>query len=113
MTEDQLVAGVLDALALAGWHAWHVRRSDRGLWMGQRGWPDITALPPRLGGPLLVLECKAERGALSPDQARWLALLHRAGITTAVLRPDRYDRAIRLILAGEAGRESWEWAFRA
>ena len=59
MTEDQLVAGLTDAMHLAGWHWWHIRRSDRALWMGTKGWPDITALPPRHDGPLLVIEAKA------------------------------------------------------
>jgi hypothetical protein len=112
MTEDQLISGLMDALHLAGWRYWHIRRSDRGLWMGDRGWPDITALPPRLDGPLLVIEAKSHRGALTEEQARWLALLHRAGVTTAVIRPARYDRAIHHILDGDSSQASWEWAFR-
>ena len=100
MTEDQLVVGLTDAMHLAGWKYWHIRRSDKALLMGHRGWPDITALPPRLDGPLLVIEAKAARGALTEDQGRWLALLHRAGVTTAVIRPNRYDRALHLILDG-------------
>jgi hypothetical protein len=80
--------------------------------MGTRGWPDITALGPRLNGPLLVIEAKSARGALTEEQARWLALLHRTGIATAIIRPNRYDRAVRCILAGDSSQASWEWAFR-
>ena len=113
MTEDQMVSGLMDAMHLAGWRYWHIRRSDRGLWMGHKGWPDISALPPRLDGPLLVIEAKSHRGALTPEQGQWLALLHRAGVTTAVIRPNRYDRALHLILDGRSDAASWEWAFRA
>lgn len=112
MSEDELVGGLLEAFALAGWVYWHVRRSDRALWMGVKGWPDITALPPRLTGPLLMIEAKAGPGRLSPEQARWLALLHRAGNTTAIIKPDGYDRALELIVKGDSSREAWEWAFR-
>jgi hypothetical protein len=112
MTEDQLVHGLADAMSLSGWHWWHVRRSDRALWMGTKGWPDLTALPPRLNGPLLVIEAKSAHGVVTPEQGRWLALLHRTGITTAVIRPNRYDRAIHLILDGLSDQASWEWAFR-
>jgi hypothetical protein len=111
MSEDEVLGGLLDAFALAGWRYWHVRRSDRALWMGVRGWPDVTALPPRLGGPLLVLEVKGPRGVLSEAQAVWIALLHRAGVTTGVIRPSGYDRALALIIAGDASPASWEWAF--
>ena len=112
MTEDELVGGLLDAMALSGWHYWHVRRSDRALWMGEKGWPDITALPPRLNGPLLVIEAKSAHGVLSEEQGRWLALLHRTGVTTAIIRPPRYDRALHLILDGTSNPFDWEWAFR-
>ena len=112
MTEDQLINGLLDALALAGWHAWHIRRSDRGLLMGEKGWPDITALPRVVGRPLLVIEAKTDRGALTQEQARWIATLHRAGVTAVVIRPRDYDRALGLIVAGTSSPESWDWAFR-
>lgn len=112
MSEDQLVGGLLDAFALAGWSYWHVRRSDRALWMGSPGWPDITALPPVIGRPLLVIECKADRGTITPAQATWIARLHRAGITAAVIRPRDYDRALGLIVARSSDPEAWEWAFR-
>jgi hypothetical protein len=112
MTEDQLIAGLLDAFALAGWAAWHMRRSDRGLLMGRPGWPDITALPRTVGRPLLVIEAKSSRGALTAEQAMWLMRLHHAGITTAVIRPSSYDRAVALILEGDSGPGAWEWAFR-
>jgi hypothetical protein len=112
MTEDQLVHGLADAMSLAGWTWWHVRRSDRALWMGTKGWPDISALPPRHDGPLLVIEAKSAHGVVTPEQGRWLSLLHRAGVTAAVIRPKHYDRALHLVLDGTSRRDDWEWAFR-
>jgi hypothetical protein len=112
LTEDELLSGILDAMRLAGWRFWHARRSDHAIWQGDRGWPDVTALPPRGDGPLLVIECKAANGSLTEEQGRWLALLYRAGVTTAIVRPTRYDRALGLILAGDSTKEAWEWAFR-
>jgi len=110
MGEDELVTGLLEAFALAGWHAFHVRRSDRALLMGRAGWPDITAIRP--DGRLLVIEAKSATGRVSEAQGRWLVLLHRAGVTAAVIRPADYDRAIHLILAGESRQVAWDWAFR-
>ena len=112
MTEDDLVAGLLDALTVAGWQAWHVRRSDRALWQGTPGWPDLTALPPRGRGPLLVIEAKSDGGRVTEQQAVWLVRLHQAGCTAALIRPPDYERAVDLILAGDASAEAWAWAFR-
>jgi hypothetical protein len=112
MSEDQLISGLLEALSLGGWKAWHMRRSDRGLLMGAPGWPDITALPRVVGRPLLVIEAKTGRGVLTAEQARWIVQLHRAGITAVVIRPAGYDRALGLIVAGTSDPDAWEWAFR-
>jgi len=112
VTEDELVGGLLDAMKLTGWRYWHARRSDHALWVGTQGWPDITALSPRLDSALLVIECKSDLGRLTDEQARWIARLHYAGITTAVIRPAGYDRALRLILAGDSSTAAWDWAFR-
>lgn len=111
ITEDEVVTGLLDAMGLTGWAAWHARRSDRAIWQGTPGWPDITAVPPG-PGPLLVIEVKSSRGAVTETQAQWLVRLHRRGVTCAVVRPVDYDRALDLILAGKSDRVDWEWAFR-
>lgn len=111
MTEDELVTGLLDAFGIAGWSAWHVRRSDRAIWMGTPGWPDITACPPN-PGPMLVLEAKSATGRVSGAQATWLVQCHQRGITAAVLRPADYDRALKLILSVDSSPEAWAWAFK-
>jgi VRR-NUC domain len=115
MTENQMVEGLLDAFAATGWRAWHVRRSDRALWQGDPGWPDITALPKPnangLQGPLLAIEVKGANGRLSDHQAAWLFRLTAAGVTAVVIRPDDYDRALYLVMQGDSRMKSWQWAF--
>jgi len=111
MSEDSLVAGLMDAFALYEWEAWHVRRSDRALLMGRPGWPDITALPPG-PGPLLVIEAKTKTGRATSNQARWLVRLHQVGVTTALIRPADYDRAVGLIASKNSEASTWDWAFR-
>ncbi len=111
MTEDDLMTGLLDAMRLAGWRAMHIRRSDLALVMGAQGWPDIFAIPPR-DGPALAIETKSQAGHLSTDQGAWLVRLLQAGVTSAVVRPADYDRALDLILAGVSGRDDWAWSWR-
>lgn len=110
MTEDDLLVGLVQGALVSGWRVWHARRSDRAVVMGTQGWPDITALPPK-AGPLLVIECKSDHGAVTADQAQWLVGLSRAGVTAGVVRPVDYDRALALILDGNSRAESWDWAF--
>ena len=111
MREDDLLAGLTEAMTLAGWRWTHVRRSDRALVMGSKGWPDIVAIPP-VAGPVLVIEAKADLGRLTDDQGFWLVRLLQSGVTAAVVRPVDYDRALDLILAGTSGRDAWAWGWR-
>lgn len=111
MTEDDLLVGLMDGMMLAGWSAWHIRRSDRALLMGARGWPDITGCPPN-AGPILVIECKAEAGKVTESQAAWLVRCAQRGVTAAVVRPRDYDRALQLVLACDSRPDAWRWAFR-
>ena len=91
MTEDELLTGITDALTLGGWRWWHIRRSDRALLMGHRGWPDVTAVK---AGRLLLLEAKTARGLVENDQWEWLGRLRSAGIDARVVRPADYDALV-------------------
>jgi hypothetical protein len=85
MSEDDLVTAVMDALTLYGWRATHHRRSDQALTMGDVGEPDIRGI--RNGRPLWI-ECKAQAGRLSREQAAWLgALAHVPNAVVRVVRP--------------------------
>lgn len=111
MTEDDLLAGILDAMRLAGWRAMHIRRSDLAIVQGNQGWPDVFATPPR-DGPALAIEAKSDTGHLRTEQGAWLVRLIQGGVTAAVVRPTDYDRALELILAGNSSRDAWSWAWR-
>lgn len=100
-------AGFQDALVeaahLTGWRAVHFRpaRTAHG-WRtpGQydaKGWPDLILSRAR-DGRLLAIECKAQGGRLTDEQATWLADLAACGIETHVAEPSDFD-AIALILA--------------
>ena len=97
MTEDELLAGILDACAVGGWRFHHIRRSDLALQQGQGGFPDIFALHPERG-LAFVAELKAEHGRLEPLQRDWLEAFDRCGIRACVLRPNAYDETVRWLI---------------
>lgn len=101
MSEDELLTGLTDALTLAGWRWFHMRRSDAAIVQGSQGWPDLFAVHPtrRLA---LAMETKSDSGRLTPDQAAWLAMLDLVGIPAVMVRPDDYDRMLNVILGRTA-----------
>ena|SRR5262252_2043419 len=78
-------AGLLEHIrALArrsGWLCYHTHDSRRS----EAGFPDLVLTN---GQRVLFLECKTSTGKLTPEQARWLALLaHSTQIDARVVRP--------------------------
>jgi hypothetical protein len=105
MTEDELLAGITEALTFGGWVWTHVIRSD-GVTMGRAGLPDIIAA--HADRPwLLAWELKSQRGAVSYDQLAWLFALKGPGIDVRVVRPEHYDRALDVILRGYDPAKVW------
>lgn len=102
MTEDELLQGITDALTIAGWRWFHVRRSDLAVVQGHQGWPDVFAVHPLRPRVALVMELKTATGQLTGDQGAWIALLRLAGLEAVVIRPDDYDRILAVILDGRA-----------
>lgn len=99
MTEDELLTGLLELLALTGWRAYHVRRSDRAIVQGSggSGFPDVIAAHPGRSR-LLAIECKSDAGLPSPEQLLWLLCLrHHPTIEATIVRPSTYDAAIAWI----------------
>jgi hypothetical protein len=86
-----------------GWAYIHLRDSRR---QRATGWPDLFAVK---GDKAIAIELKTERGRIKPEQARWLALLREAGISTYVWRPTQFDEVRRALLGdwspGEAGQQ--------
>src|SRR5262252_4676813 len=60
VTEDELYTGITEALTIAGWRWYHVRRSDGvSEGTGARGLPDIIAVHP-YRSHLIMWELKGE-----------------------------------------------------
>lgn len=106
MTEDELLAGITDALTIAGWTWTHIIRSDR-VTQGHAGLPDILA--GHESRPfVLAWELKKIGGTLTHDQVRWLIALRGAsGVDVRVIYPPDYDRALDVIIRGMHPRDVW------
>lgn len=100
MTEDELFAGLTDALTLAGWRWMHIIRSD-GVTAGAAGWPDLVAVHPSRN-VVLAWELKGERTPVSSDQAAWLVGLRDRPVDARLIRPRDYDDALRVILSAQS-----------
>lgn len=99
MTEDELLAGITEALTFGGWTWTHLIRSD-GVTMGHAGLPDILAVHPQRE-LMLAWELKSTKGQLRIDQLRWLlALGSVVGVDARTIRPEQYDQALDVILKG-------------
>ena len=84
-----------------GWVAFYTRKSaipGANGWraLGPAGYPDLTLVHPRQKRVLWV-ECKAEKGRLSPAQTRWLDTLTAAGQEAWTWRPSNSDEAKRVL----------------
>jgi hypothetical protein len=98
MTEDELLAGITEALELGGWVWTHIRRSD-GVTMGWSGLPDVIAAHDDLE-LVLAWELKSRSGRVSPDQLRWLFALGTAApnVDARIIRPADYDQALEVLI---------------
>lgn len=85
MTEDELLAAILDAAKYLGWRAYHVRNSKAGIIQGDAGFPDLVLARK---GRVLFVELKSEKGKLTPAQWAWLDDL---GSAPRAIRPPDLD----------------------
>lgn len=105
MTEDELYAGITEALTLAGWRWMHILRSDGVMTgTGAVGWPDLVAVHDRRA-QMLVWELKGDGGRPTSEQYAWIgpmavvAQLVGAGRFDArVVWPKLYDAALDYIV---------------
>lgn len=96
MSEDELLTALLELMALTGWRAYHVRRSDRAQiqGLGGDGFPDIIAVHADRSR-LVAIECKSDIGLPTPAQLVWLTCLRQhPTIESTIVRPATYDAAI-------------------
>lgn len=103
MSEDELQTGITEALTLAGWRWFHIRRSDQAIIEGFQGWPDIFAVHP-VRKLTLILELKAQDGRLSAEQGAWFSALGACHHNPIVIRPTEYDDILRAILDDRGGQ---------
>ena len=97
MGEDDLLAGITEALTLSGWRWHHLIRSD-GVTMGSAGLPDILAVHPSRG-MALAWELKGTDGRPTGDQVAWIASFAAiCGVDARIVWPADYDRALDYIL---------------
>jgi hypothetical protein len=83
MTEEQLLASVIE---LAGWLkllSYHTRDSRRSA----PGFPDLVLV----GSRVLFRELKSSKGKVTEDQYRWIEALDAAGEDVDVWRPFDWD----------------------
>jgi hypothetical protein len=95
MTEKQWQAVIVEAAQYLGFTVYHTEFSIRS----SPGFPDlILAKPPRL----VVIECKAERGKVTPAQERWLSLFAAVpGVTAVCARPSDWPCIEKLLKSEE------------
>lgn len=82
MTERELQDAVTELATLLGFDVYHTHDSRHSA----AGFPDLVLMHERRQ-VVLFRELKTELGAVSPEQARWLDGLRRAGYDTGVWRP--------------------------
>jgi hypothetical protein len=91
MSEEDVQRIIIDYAIAAGYlvyHTWDSRRS-------QPGFPDLVLVR---GLCVVFIECKAEKGKVTPDQAAWLQKLGQAkyvGVYEA--RPSNLDDVLEAL----------------
>ena len=97
-TERDFQRAVMELAELSGWETLHVRTSmQQGRYMTAttgtmaKGWPDLV-LVHRSRHRLLFVELKSDKGRLSADQVRVIAVLTQStGIPVYLWRPKDWD----------------------
>lgn len=102
MTENELLAAVLDLAKVLKWRVAHFRpaKTERG-WRTPvsadgAGWPDLLLVRQRV----MAVELKSDKGRVTREQADWLIYLHLAGVETHVWRPADWHNGVILETLG-------------
>lgn len=103
MTERQLQEHVVHAAMKLGWSCYHPWISI----LSEPGYPDLTLVKEHADGTarLIYAELKAQRGAVTDAQLRWLrAFAAVPGVEVYVFRPEDWESGeIVAVLAGQVG----------
>jgi len=98
MSESDWQRQIVDFAGLRGWKHIHYRpamtnRGWRTALSGDPGAPDLLMVRDRL----ILVECKSERGRLSPTQVAWQEALKAAGAESYVWKPSDWPEVERLL----------------
>lgn len=98
LTEDELLAGLLELLGLSGWYVFHVPRSERDPIGDESGFPDIMAVH-RERHRCIAIVAASNLGYPTPQQLAWLLeLREHPTLEATVVRPASYDAALAWIV---------------
>lgn len=91
-TEAGFLRRVKELALLRNFHCYHTLRSKGS----DAGFPDLVLTKP---GRLLFAELKSQRGSVSADQERWLALLRHSvpGVEVYLWYPNDWDTIVRVL----------------
>lgn len=106
MTEAQWQDVVVEAAHRFGWRVAHFRRATvrhgrvaTPVAYDAAGFPDLVLVTE---GRILFVECKTDRGTVSPEQRAWAEWLEAAGQDARVWRPRDWDVEVLPTLKGES-----------
>lgn len=89
VSEAELQRLVCEAADYGGWLQFHDNDSRRN----RAGFPDLVLVR---AGELIIVELKAEKGRVRPDQTLWLEALSQVEfISTGILRPSNADNFVK------------------
>ncbi len=100
MKEDEWQAQIIEISQRLGWMVAHFRpaRTKDG-WATPvsadgKGFPDLIMLK---GERMIVIECKSEKGKVSPEQTVWLEAFAKVTRNVHTLRPSEWDELLEIL----------------
>lgn len=91
--EAELQRVATQLMRMVGWRVF----VDRLAWRSDAGWPDVHGVHPVMKRTVYV-ECKTERGKLSPAQEEWRDVLIDACQSYVLLRPSTWEAFVRVVV---------------
>ncbi len=93
MTEAELQSNIIEAGTKLGWSHYHTWRSEKS----DPGYPDLTLVSVS-HCRVIWIECKSEKGDISPEQTHWHDMLAACDQEIYVVRPVHWPDEVLEIL---------------
>ena len=99
-SEEDFLQKVAELARLYGWRVCHFRAArNKSGWatpiqFDAAGFPDLVLCN---GERIIWVECKAEKGRLTPEQAEWIDALRNAGAEVYVWRPSDWPNILSIL----------------